>query len=106
MSHHKFAKQIHERDNYTCVYCNLDGKLSYINYRMLTLDHLKPKAYEENNSIENLITACFICNQFKGHFYPEYAKTQKDVFNEIRKHIKTQLSFDFKKYISDVKKFI
>ena len=56
--------KILKRDKYTCQYCGGTPKQGYV----LNVDHINPvcknnnKEYKENE----LITACWICNQGKG----------------------------------------
>lgn len=51
---------IYKRDNYECVYCGCSKRKS------LTLDHVNPQANGGLNSWDNLVTACFDCNQEKA----------------------------------------
>lgn len=54
-------KEVFERDNYICKYC---GKI--LDERTATLDHVNPRWRSKDNSVENLVTACFKCNNEKG----------------------------------------
>eukprot|EP00877_Chromochloris_zofingiensis_P011181 jgi/Chrzof1/6316/Cz18g04010.t1 len=47
------------RDRYTCQYCGCK--------KDLTLDHVVPVSKGGKNTWENLVTACMVCNQKKGH---------------------------------------
>ena len=51
-------KQIFERDNYTCLYCNKKGG-------KLEVDHIVPLSRGGNNDTENLTTSCQKCNRQK-----------------------------------------
>lgn len=53
-------ENIYKRDNYECVYCG-NGKR-----HLLTLDHVDPQAKGGGNTWDNLVTACFDCNQEKA----------------------------------------
>jgi 5-methylcytosine-specific restriction endonuclease McrA len=60
-------KNIFRRDNFRCQYCGkYDGNL--------TLDHVVPKSKNGEDSWENLVTACIVCNNKKGDRSPEEAK--------------------------------
>lgn len=59
-------KNILRRDNFKCAYC---GRSDI----MLTVDHVFPKARGGDDTWENLVTACTICNNRKGDRTPEEA---------------------------------
>lgn len=54
---------IYLRDNFTCVYCELDMKGT--DPRLITLDHLKPRTKGGTDDPSNLVTACLRCNCVK-----------------------------------------
>lgn len=57
---------IYHRDNYTCVYCGVRPKI-------LTVDHVLPRARGGVSSYSNLVTSCMECNSKKGDKTPEEA---------------------------------
>lgn len=57
--------RIYQRDNYSCVYCGTQRKL--------TIDHVIPKSRGGDNSWENMVTCCFDCNSKKGNKTPQEA---------------------------------
>jgi 5-methylcytosine-specific restriction endonuclease McrA len=59
-------KNIMRRDGYKCAYCGR-GDLT------LTIDHIVPKARGGDDSWENLVSACTICNNRKGDRTPSEA---------------------------------
>ena len=66
---------VYERDEHTCVYCSRK-KGEYSPPEMssdakLSLDHVIPEAAGGATCIDNLVTACMSCNQFKGSRTPE-----------------------------------
>ena len=62
-------ENIYKRDNYECVYCGESNR------RLLTLDHVIPKAKGGPNTWENLVTACKKCNGEKADLtLEEYGK--------------------------------
>jgi 5-methylcytosine-specific restriction endonuclease McrA len=56
-------KNILRRDSYKCAYCGRSDL-------PLTIDHIVPRAKGGNDSWENLICACTICNNKKGDRTP------------------------------------
>ena len=70
---------IYKRDNYECVYCGCSKKRS-----LLTLDHVDPQAKGGGNSWDNLVTACFECNQEKADLtLEEYVEKGMDEGRDI-----------------------
>jgi len=61
-------KNIYLRDSYTCQYCG-DGFPA----RLLTLDHVLPRAQGGTSCWENLVAACGPCNRRKDDKTPEQA---------------------------------
>ena len=53
-------ENVFKRDGYTCVYCGSEDK------RKLTIDHVIPQSRGGKDTWENLVTACFKCNQEKN----------------------------------------
>lgn len=59
-------KNILRRDNYTCQYCGTsEGPM--------TVDHVIPKRLGGGDTWDNLVCACFHCNNRKGDSTPEEA---------------------------------
>lgn len=48
-----------------CFYCGREMTWS-IGNRMATLDHYTPRALGGSNERDNLVAACYRCNQWKG----------------------------------------
>lgn len=61
-------KSILARDQHTCQYC-----MSEDSPAKLTLDHIIPRSRGGANAWENLVAACFACNNVKGDRTPEEA---------------------------------
>ncbi|MGB9702325.1 MAG: HNH endonuclease [Candidatus Kapaibacteriota bacterium] len=59
-------KNIMKRDGMQCQYC---GK----KHIQLTVDHILPKSRGGKDEWENLVTACYECNNKKGNRTPEEA---------------------------------
>lgn len=56
-------KNVCIRDEFTCQYCGTKTE-------KLTLDHVVPKANGGKRVFENIVAACFECNQAKGDKLP------------------------------------
>lgn len=62
-------ENVFKRDNYTCVYCGSENR------KTLTIDHVIPQCRGGKDTWENLVTACFKCNQEKNDLsLEEYGK--------------------------------
>jgi|TARA_B110000240_G_scaffold192515_1_gene236806 5-methylcytosine-specific restriction endonuclease McrA len=71
-------QNILKRDNYSCVYCG-------DNYRRdLTIDHVIPQSKGGKNTWDNLVTACFKCNNKKGSL--DLEEFGVDIKKPIRPH--------------------
>lgn len=57
----KIRFEVFKRDGFVCQYC---GK--HPPEAIMEVDHIKPKARNGKDSINNLITSCFDCNRGKG----------------------------------------
>jgi 5-methylcytosine-specific restriction endonuclease McrA len=80
--------RIFKRDEFKCMYCGFSGKGSFENWLQLTIDHIRPLRFIEDNSDENLATCCNYCNLLTNRI-PEYDETSKDLIKEMkRKRVK------------------
>lgn len=61
--------RIFARDRYRCQYCGKRGDLF-----TLTVDHILPASRGGGSAADNLVTACFECNQRKGNRTPDEAR--------------------------------
>ncbi len=59
-------KNILIRDHHTCQYCN-----QTFGANELTLDHVTPRSRGGNNTWENLVACCLLCNNRKGDRLPQ-----------------------------------
>ena len=59
------AQKIFERDNFHCRYCGMDGRASFENWLILTVDFVHPRARGGTKHSRNLVTACQPCNAIK-----------------------------------------
>lgn len=92
-------KNILKRDHYACVYCGSREKL--------TLDHVIPKSRGGEDTWENLVTACSLCNHKKGDrtlreakmkllvkpFRPNHILYLRDFYGRVHEHWKPYLYY-------------
>ena len=65
----KYSRQtLFQRDNHTCAYC---GKV--FERKLLTIDHIVPRAQGGKTTWNNTISACTTCNSKKADRTPEQA---------------------------------
>lgn len=65
----KFSRMnVATRDNFQCQYCGEKHSLS-----KLTYDHVTPRAHGGRTTWENIVMACYGCNNKKGNRTPEQA---------------------------------
>src|SRR5271170_5927778 len=58
--------EILERDGYRCRYCGLDGKASFENALVMSVDFVVPRARKGKKDPANLVACCRPCNSIKG----------------------------------------
>jgi 5-methylcytosine-specific restriction endonuclease McrA len=58
--------KILERDQYCCRYCGLDGKASFENALVMSVDFVVPRARKGKKDPANLVACCRPCNTIKG----------------------------------------
>jgi 5-methylcytosine-specific restriction endonuclease McrA len=62
VSHAKRIK-VYKRDNYSCRYCGKEN----LQKGDISIDHVIPRYKGGDNNLENLVTACYMCNAIKKH---------------------------------------
>ncbi|HXW55833.1 MAG TPA: HNH endonuclease signature motif containing protein [Candidatus Cybelea sp.] len=55
-----------ERDDYRCRYCGLDGRASFENALVMSVDFVVPRARKGRRDPANLVACCRPCNTIKG----------------------------------------
>lgn len=58
---------LYRRDNGCCVYCGISFEKTKRQGIPMTLDHVHPRELGGSNQIDNLVTACLVCNCAKQH---------------------------------------
>lgn len=91
--------QIYAQSRYHCVYCRKDVSVSLDAIAASTTDHVVPQRLfpEEGghemgpDHINNLVTACAVCNSIKGGWTPTLSSTgwnsRKSFIQEAREYI-------------------
>jgi len=69
-----YAFPIHQRDQFRCKYCGLDGTQSFENWLSLTWDHLLPKGHPDRNNPNFIVTACAFCNTADNKYFVQAEK--------------------------------
>jgi 5-methylcytosine-specific restriction endonuclease McrA len=69
-----YAFPIHNRDNFKCRYCGLDGSISFANWLSLSWDHLLPKGHPNRDNLEFIVTACMFCNTADNRYFDQAVK--------------------------------
>lgn len=58
--------KILERDQFCCKYCGLDGRASFENALVMSVDFVVPRARSGKKDPSNLVACCRPCNMIKG----------------------------------------
>jgi len=73
-------RKILERDHYCCRYCGLDGRASFENALVLSVDFVFPRAHKGKKDASNLVACCRPCNMIKGtRVYRSFDDAKKHV---------------------------
>ena len=75
--------KILERDNFCCQYCGLDGRASFENALVMSVDFVVPRARKGKKDPANLVACCRPCNTIKG------TRVYKS-FEDAKKHVLAQ----------------
>ena len=72
--------RILERDQFCCRYCGLDGKTSFENALVMSVDFVVPRARKGKKDPANLVACCRPCNMIKGtRVYKNFEDAKKYV---------------------------
>lgn len=69
-----YAYSVHQRDNFVCRYCGVDGKRSFDVWLTLSWDHLLPKGHPSRDDPNFIVTSCFFCNVSDNRYFDLAAK--------------------------------
>jgi len=74
--------KILERDQFCCRYCGLDGKASFENALVMSVDFVQPRARKGKKDPANLVACCRPCNTIKGtRVYKSFEDAKKYVLD-------------------------
>ena len=76
-------RKVFTRDHRRCVYCCRDLAHDFDAFWSTQMDHLVPGGGDDP---ENIVTACFVCNNLKGAFFPG-GSTHEERVVSAREHI-------------------
>jgi 5-methylcytosine-specific restriction endonuclease McrA len=72
--------RILKRDQFRCRYCGLDGKSSFENALVMSVDFVVPRARSGKKDPANLVACCRPCNMIKGkRVYKDFEDAKKYV---------------------------
>src|SRR6202007_2997046 len=72
--------KILERDQFCCRYCGLDGRTSFENALVMSVDFVVPRARKGKKDPANLVASCRPCNMIKGtRVYKDFEDAKKYV---------------------------
>ncbi len=75
--------KILERDQFCCRYCGLDGKTSFENALVMSVDFVVPRAQKGKKDPTNLVACCRPCNMIKGkRVYKNFEDAKKYVLTK------------------------
>jgi 5-methylcytosine-specific restriction endonuclease McrA len=79
------------RDDFLCHYCGFDGKASIQNWMQLSVDHIIPKRFGEDNSDNNLVTCCISCNSKTNRIPSTNKFSRKQIKEKKQNYIQNEL---------------
>ena len=86
--------KILKRDHFCCRYCGLDGKASFENTLVMSVDFVMPRAHRGKKDPSNLVACCRPCNMIKGtRVYKDFEEAKKYVLarrEELRRAWESQ----------------
>lgn len=77
-----YALPTHQKEDFICRYCGLDGKESFDNWLTLSWDHLLPKGHPNRDNPEFIVTACNFCNTADNRYF-DLAEKRGLVFDDM-----------------------
>jgi 5-methylcytosine-specific restriction endonuclease McrA len=97
--------RILERDQFCCKYCGLDGRASFENALVMSVDFVVPRARRGKKDPANLVACCRPCNMIKGtRIYKSFEDAKKYVLarrEEIRQAWESKRSHPAARAASD-----
>lgn len=90
-----YAYKIHERDNFKCQYCGIDGSKSFKVWLTLSWDHLLPRNHPDRDNPEYIVTSCQFCNTADNRYF-DLAQKRGLIFDGLSRK---ELVLQRKKYV-------
>jgi hypothetical protein len=78
---HELHSLVRVRFGFRCGYCGTSEQQSG---EELTVDHFQPLSARGDDSLTNLVYACFRCNLFKSDFWPDSETSERRVLHPLR----------------------
>jgi 5-methylcytosine-specific restriction endonuclease McrA len=95
--------KILQRDHFCCRYCGLDGKASFENALILSVDFVIPRAHKGKKAPSNLVACCRACNMIKGtHVYRDFEDARRHVVGR-REELRRAWESKFGRHIHSVR---
>lgn len=100
--------EVRNRYHFACGYC---GATETATGGLLTLDHYKPRSLGGEDSEDNLVYACFKCNQYKGRFWPDADQSSRQqrvlhpLLDDLGKHLIENVQTGILEALSDTGRF-
>ena len=90
-----YSFESHKRDDFKCVYCGLDGSVSFSNWIRLSQEHLLPKWHDKRDNPEYIVTACRFCNEAENRYFEKADElglifdnmSRKELIDQRRPHV-------------------
>ena len=99
----KHFKAVFERDKGRCVYCGRDMLVDFETFMTVQEDHLVPISTGGPDEVNNIVTACSVCNMLKGAYTPpDVYKPEERVayITAIREHVMSRRAECMAEFIS------
>ena len=88
-------ERVFAETQYRCAYCG-----QKLTEETRTIDHIIPKKRGGTDSIDNLVSACTICNNAKGEKTPdEYRESLKIKISDMKQKLYSKKRFYYEKQL-------
>jgi len=79
-------REVYVGGDYECVYCGREMLADFAAWMSLEVDHLIPVSAGGNDSLENRVCSCNVCNRMKHAYVPEghESMTREQIIEDVR----------------------
>ena len=100
-------REIFLRDNYHCVYCGRNMSDRFDDWMSLEIDHLIPVIKGEDDSKENRVSSCNICNRLKQSYTPDgYEEmSRSEILSRVREYVLVRREYYYGTYQKAMEEF-